>query len=71
MKRFIQLMLVASLTVALAGCFDNNNNSNNNNLGSAASFTAKLTAIEVANTDTGEQVEVGGLPAEGDEIIKD
>ena len=71
MKPVIRLMLLTWLAAALAGCFDNNNNSNNNNSTAQVSFTANLTAIEVANTDTGEQVDVGGLPAEGDEIIKD
>ncbi|MDH4023138.1 MAG: hypothetical protein OEV14_08435 [Gammaproteobacteria bacterium] len=68
MKGVIRLILLTSLAGALAGCSDNKNDRNSV---SQASYTAHLTAIEVANTDTGELVGVDGLPAQGDEIIKD
>ena len=75
MKPVIRMMLLTSLATALAGCsdsnFSNNNNSNDDNSTGQVSYTVNLTAIEVVNTDTGAQVNVGGLPAEGDEIIKD
>jgi len=69
MTSAFRLTLLASLVILLAGCFDDDNN--NISVGSQARFTANLTAIEVTNTDTGEQVDVGGLPAAGDEVIKD
>lgn len=68
MKVVTRLILLMSLAGALSGCSDNKKDRNST---SQASYTAQLTAIEVANTDTGELVDVGGLPADGDEIIKD
>jgi len=69
MKHACLRIVVILLVTSLAGCIDSDNN--NDNSGSQASFRADLTAVEVANTDTGERIEVGGLPVASDTLVKE
>ena len=63
------LIALASMTAACSG-----GKSNRNDGGGAAppppeaSYTVAVTAVDVVNKDTGEQLVVGGLPAQGGQL---
>ena len=66
--------LLIALASATAGCSGKSNRSDGGGPPplapppQEASYSASVTAVNVVNKDTGEQLIVGGLPAQGGEL---
>lgn len=65
--------LLIALASATAGCSGKSNRSDGGGPPpppppQEASYSASVTAVNVVNKDTGEQLVVGGLPAQGGEL---